>query len=133
MSKNPIYLALIFFLELANLVALGVWGWTQHDGFLRWLLMLGLPTIAAAIWGIFRVPGEPNDAPVPVSGRVRLLIEWAFFASGVYLLADAHYDRSAMIMGLVVVGSYLISYDRTLRFLLERDIPKDNNYQKGKL
>ena len=43
MSQNPLNLAVRFALELAGLYALGLWGWTQHTGILRYLLTIGLP------------------------------------------------------------------------------------------
>jgi len=68
MSLHPISLALRFLLELAALIALGLWG--AHQAGIA--LALALPATAAALWGIFAVPGDPSrsgKAPVPVSGR----------------------------------------------------------------
>ena len=117
MSNNPLNLALRFVLELAALAALGYWAWTQHTGGLRWLLVLALPTAAAAIWGIFRVPGDPSDAPIKISGGVRLAIEACFF--GVATLALALSDRSqwAIVFGAVVVLHYSLSFDRIARLI----------------
>ena len=49
MGQNPINLALRFFLELAGLYCMGYWGWTRHNGVLRYLLVIGLPLLAAGI------------------------------------------------------------------------------------
>ena len=53
-------LALSFFLELCMLAALGYWGFTMGSGATRYLLCLGLPLLAALIWGIFMAPASPR-------------------------------------------------------------------------
>jgi hypothetical protein len=40
---------------------------------------IGLPLIAYAIWGIFRVPNDPGKSPVAKSGVIRLAYEVVFF------------------------------------------------------
>ena len=117
MSANPINLLLRFLLELAALFAIGYWGWTRHEGIWVPVLGIGLPLIAAAIWGIFRVPGDPREAPVAVAGPVRLLIEAVFFISAVALLAAANQPAAATVLGVLLVLHYLASYDRVLRLL----------------
>ena len=115
MGSNPINLALRFLLELAALSAIGYWGWTQHDGALRFILTIGLPLLAAILWGTFAVPDDPSrsgKAPVPVRGIIRLLLELAFFAIATWLLFDARQLSSGRILGVVVLTHYLISYDR---------------------
>jgi hypothetical protein len=77
MSNNPINLILRFLLEIAILFSLGYWGWTQQQGVLRYVLAIGLPIIAAVIWGTVRVPGDASHsgtARVPVPGTLRLII-----------------------------------------------------------
>jgi hypothetical protein len=70
MSQNPINLALRFVLELVALFAIGYWGWTQHTGVWQPLLGIGLPLLAAAAWGTFRVPDDPGKPLVTVPGWV---------------------------------------------------------------
>jgi hypothetical protein len=85
MGSNPINLALRFILEIAALFALGYWGWTQHDGVWRFVWGIGLVILAAVIWGTFAVPDDPSrsgNAPVPVPGALRLVIELARPAPG---------------------------------------------------
>ncbi len=53
-------LALSFFLELGMLVALSYWGFTTGSEVTRYLLCLGLPLLAALIWGIFMAPASPR-------------------------------------------------------------------------
>jgi hypothetical protein len=117
MSKNPLVLTLMFLLELALLFALGYWGWTQHEGIARILLTIGLPLVAAVLWGVFRVPGEPGDAIVAVPGAVRLLLELGLFALAILLLASAGQTTAATLFGGLVVLEYALSYDRIRRFL----------------
>jgi hypothetical protein len=111
MANHPLNLALRFFLELAALVAIGYWGWNQHTGLARLLLTIGLPVIAAAAWGIFRVPGYPNEAVDAVPGWVRLLLEAALFGSATWALIAADWPGWALVFGGVVLLHYLASYD----------------------
>ncbi len=104
MSENPANLALRFLLELAALAALGYWGWVTHDGAARWVWAAGLVIGAAAVWGVFRVPGDSGPPVVAVPGWVRLLI-----AGGRTTLG--------LVFSAVVVAHYAISYDRIVRFL----------------
>jgi len=119
MGNNPLNLAARFGLELTALWAMGYWGWTQHTGPVRWLWMLGLALAAAAVWGTFRVPNDPGNAPVAVHGWVRLLIEAAVFAGAVWALAAAEHEVWAWVLGVAVAVHYAVSYDR-VRWLLSR-------------
>jgi hypothetical protein len=120
MSNNPIVLTVQFLLELAMLAALAVWGWTEHAGLLRVVLTVGLPVIAAVLWGTFRVPNDPNEAPVAVPGVVRLILELDLFTAAVVLLYLAGEPRAAGIFGAAVVVVYTLSYDRVLWLLGRR-------------
>jgi hypothetical protein len=60
LGSNPINLAVRFILEIIGLVALGWWGWNQADGIARFALALGIPLLAAALWGTFAVPDDPS-------------------------------------------------------------------------
>lgn len=112
MEQNPLNLALRFLLELLALAALAYWGWTQHTGLWRLVLAVGAPLAAATLWGIFRVHGDPKEAPVAVPGWVRLLLEAAFFASATWALFAAGQSILGWIFAIVVVVHYAISYDR---------------------
>ena len=118
MGSHPLNLAIRFLLELTALVALGIWGWQQgHNGYawLGYVLAMGLPIMAAAIWGIFNVPDDPSrsgKAPVIVAGTLRLLIELTFFSFACWALYDLGYTTFCMVLGGVVVVHYLVSYDR---------------------
>ena len=87
----PAQLALRFLLELAALVALGVWA--RHaagPGIMGWLAMVALPAAGATLWGTFAVPGDPSRsgrAVVTVPGWCRLSIELSVFVGGAAVLA----------------------------------------------
>lgn len=104
--------ALRFGLELAALGALAYWGWTAAAGPLRYGLAIGLPVLAAALWGTFRVPCDPGDAPVAVPGPARLLLEVVLFVAAGLALADAVSMAVAAGFGVLVVGHYLVARDR---------------------
>ena len=119
MSSNPLNLAFRFFLELAALVAIGYWGWQTGEGWTRWVLMLGVPMIAAAIWGVFRVNDDPGPAPVRIPGILRLALELAYFSFAVWALGAAGATTASLILAVAVIVHYGISYDRIL-WLLKR-------------
>ena len=115
MGNHPLNLALRFVLELAAWFAMGYWGWMQGDGPLRYLLVIGLPVVAAAIWGTFAVPDDPSRsgrAPVPVPGLVRLAIEFATFGTATWALYDTGNTTLSLVFAAIVFVHYLVSYDR---------------------
>lgn len=112
MGQHPLNLALRFLLELAALFSVGYWGWTQHEGLFRLLLGLGLPLLFAALWGTFRVPGDPGAAPVAIPGYLRLLLELFLLGSGVIALYAAGRTTPALILAALLLLHYAISYDR---------------------
>lgn len=94
---------------------MGAWGWSRADGALRFVFALGAPLVWAILWGTFAVPGDPSrsgKAPVPVPGLLRLLFELGFFAFGVWSLDEIGAAPLALILGLVVLVHYAVSYDR---------------------
>ena len=88
-----------FFLELAALSSLAYWGFAEHDGVLQWLLGLGLPLIAATVWGTFVAP----KASRPTVDPPRLLLELAVFGGGVVALWAADSHMLAFGFGVLVV------------------------------
>ncbi len=117
MANNPINLTVRFFLELGALYAMGYWGWVQHTGILKWFLMIGLPLLAAIVWGTFRVPNDPKVPPIQVSGIMRLIIEFIFFGGAILLLSLAARPVPTTIFGGLVIVHYLFSYDRIIWLL----------------
>lgn len=117
MADNALNLALRFVLELMILYALAYWGWTQHDGPLRVVMAIGLPLIAALLWGVFRTPGDHGQGLVDVPGAIRLVLELALFAAGVLAFYYSERETWAALFGTVVLLHYLVSFDRVLRLL----------------
>ncbi|EAQ99690.1 YrdB family protein [Maribacter sp. HTCC2170] len=115
MGSHPINLIFRFILELCALTAIGIWGWHQSHGLLRFVLAISIPIIFAAIWGVFAVPDDPSrsrTAPVIVSGIVRLTIELGIFTIAIWALQDACFIKLSWIFGIIVALHYFISYDR---------------------
>ena len=84
-----------FLLELAMLASLGYYGFAQFDGVAAWGLGLGLPLVAAVVWGMFVSPKarHPTDDPM------RILLEVALLGSGPVALAAAGSTGLAVIAG----------------------------------
>jgi len=117
MGSNPINLAVRFILEMAGLAALGWWGWNQGEGILRFMLALGIPFLAAVLWGTFAVPDDPSrsgEAKVPIHGIVRLMLELAFFVTATWSLFATGLTALGWIYGIAVLIHNIISYDRVM-------------------
>ena len=131
---SPGQLALRFTLEVASLVALGVWahgalGANEANGTsalgsstLSLLGAIGLPLVVATAWGTFAVPGDPSRnarAPVPVRGWQRAILELLVFAAGAAALAArAHWVWFALFVTSLVAHHALTT--ARLRWLLEQ-------------
>ena len=115
MGSHPINLGFRFLLELAALIALAVWGWSISAGAMRVVAALAAPIVAAAMWGLFNVPGDPSRsgaAPIQVRGAVRLVGELAFFALAAWALAASGHASLGIALSVAVAIHYAISYDR---------------------
>lgn len=115
MGSHPINLALRFLLEIAALVAIGYWGFDQHGGFWRFVLGISGPLLAALLWGAFAVPGDPSrsgQAPVPVPGIVRLILELSLFLFATWALHNAGKTAIAALLGGITLIHYAVSYER---------------------
>jgi hypothetical protein len=117
MNTNPINLAVRFLLEIVMLIAFACWGWHSSANWIHYIAAVGLPAIAAVLWGIFRIPNDPKPAPVVTPGVFRLLLEWVLFGLAVWALYDLGYARSSIIVIVIVILHYLVSYDRTWAML----------------
>jgi hypothetical protein len=120
MSQNPLNLTLRFILEICALVAIGYGGWHAAEGFWRYLLAIGLPLIAATLWGMFRTPNEPHapqHSTRAVSGWVRLLIEALVFGGGAWGLFSSGATTLGWVYSTVVILHYAASYDRVVWLL----------------
>lgn len=115
-------LALRFVLEICVLVAVVVAALTVLDGAWSIVVAVVAPLALITMWGVFNVPDDPSrggEAPVPVAGVVRLVIEAVYFAVGVvatYLAASA---GLAVVFSVAVVVHYLFAVPR-VRWLLSQ-------------
>lgn len=117
MGLNNVNLAVRFILEIVALVAIGIWGWNQGDGWMSFVLGLGMPILVGAIWGIFAVPNDSSRsglAPIAVPGIVRLLIELAIFTFASWALYDSGFVGLGIVFGILVTIHYIISFDRII-------------------
>lgn len=120
MGSHPINLIIRFLLEITALVSVGMWGWKQNDGWLRYVLAIGIPLILAAIWGTFNVQDDPSrsgSAPIPTPGLIRLAIELGMFALAIWALYDSGFTKASLIFAIIVLLHYLASYDRVIWLL----------------
>ncbi len=119
MRRHPLNSAVRFLLELTALVIFGSWGWHARPDGLRYVLMFGLPLVAAFIWGTFRVPGDPGKAAIAIPGVLRLCIELLVFGAAFLALGDLGREMIKWIFGALVLLHYAASYDR-IRWLLKK-------------
>ncbi|WP_278262609.1 YrdB family protein [Nocardia sp. AG03] len=125
MSLNPVLLFVRFALELIAIASFGVYGWLAFESPWRYLLVVVLPIAAATLWGVFALPDDPSrggGAPVPVSGPVRLLVEFVVLFGGAGALWAAGLPGLALALASVLVGYHLLAYDR-VRWLLTGRAP----------
>lgn len=117
MGSHPINLGIRFILELCALASVGIWGWKQSDGWLKFILALGIPVLLAVIWGAFAVPDDPSrsgNAPIVTSGIIRLVLELGIFTFAIWSLYDIGFIKTSLVFGIIVAIHYLLSYDRII-------------------
>ena len=115
MSIHPLNLAFRFLLEIIALFAAGYWGWNQGNGFYRYIFAIGVPIIWAVLWGIFAVPKDPSrsgNAPVPIPGISRLILELCVFGFAAWALYTSLSTWSGIIFACLVILHYTLSFDR---------------------
>lgn len=116
---HPVNLAFRLVLEIGAFVAIAIGGYAIGTGVLSWVFAIGLPLAAMAAWGTFNVPGDRSrsgEAPVPVPGLVRLLVEAGVFGVAVIVVWYANPTYAwALLAGVVL--HYALSIDR-IKWLL---------------
>ena len=94
---------------------MGYWGWQKGEGVLRFVLAIGIPIGAFALWTVFAVPDDKSrsgKAPITVPGIVRLAYELAFFGFAIWALFDTGLTTLSLILGIVALAHYVVSYER---------------------
>ncbi|QGY43076.1 DUF2568 domain-containing protein [Maribellus comscasis] len=122
MSKHPINMAIRFILEIVMLVVSAVWAWNQEQGNYRYLFVIGLPVLFAALWGIFAVRHDPSRSGktvIATPGMLRLIIEFSLFGFVCWALFDLGAQTAALIFLLIVFVHYFFSIDR-IKWLLKQ-------------
>jgi hypothetical protein len=117
---SPFQAGLRFAIELTALVCWGAIGWQLGSGATRWLTSIGLILAAAIVWGTFRAPDDHSangDAPVPVPGIVRLLIELDLLLGAAIVSAVLWRPFVGIVLGVAVVAHYAAT-TRRVRWLL---------------
>jgi hypothetical protein len=90
-------LGLAFLVELAGLGIFAWWGWrTGGSTAIRLLLAIGLPVVAAVVWGLFAAPTANYGNPV-----LTAIVKIAFF--GLAGLALWTLDHRILAVAFVVV------------------------------
>lgn len=119
-SVNSLNLALRFILELACLGGIGLASWQLASNSWRWVLVILVPLAAATAWGVFAVLDDPSrsgNAPIAVSGWIRLTIELVILGSGVagyYLVGNL---KIAATLTALLIVHYVLSYERIVWLL----------------
>ncbi|NND84628.1 MAG: YrdB family protein [Acidimicrobiia bacterium] len=120
---NPVQASLRLALELIAWAAPAWWAASLFEGTVAsWIAgAVGL-LVPMAMWVTFNVPGDPSRsgaAPVPVSGRVRLLVEAIVFAGGAGALVGVGRWGAALVF-IALVAFHTASYRERVRWLLAR-------------
>jgi hypothetical protein len=100
-------LGLRFLVELCALAAMAYWGFHTGKGYaVKGILGIGLPLIAAILWGMFVSP----KASMPTTGSIRLMLEIIILGSGGIALYAAGNHKLALIYGIVVMVNLAFIY-----------------------
>ena len=100
-------LALAFLLELCALAALGYWGFVTAGGLPAKIgLGVGVPLLAAVLWGVFESP----RASLPLPAPWHLLFALAFFGCAAAALYAAGRARVALVFALAVILNQVPAY-----------------------
>lgn len=99
-------LAVAFLLELGMFASLGYWGFYGEKGlFVKILLGIGTPFLAAVLWGIFAAPmSQHRLSLVP-----RLIFELAAFGIAALVLYKTGQPTLAVAFGALAVVSQTLA------------------------
>lgn len=97
-------LGLAFLVELAGLAVFAWWGWNASSSTaLRLVLAIGLPVVAAVIWGLFAAPTASYGNPV-----LTTVVKVAFFGLAGLALWTRDHHILAVAFVLVVAANLVI-------------------------
>lgn len=113
-------LALRLLLELTALSGLTILAWNLTEGLWRYVAAFAAFILIGALWGTFAVPDDPSrsgNAPVPVPGALRLLLEFAILFGGAWALHAAGFAWAGPSISLLIIVHYLLWTDRIVWLL----------------
>lgn len=115
MSLNPVMLAVRFVLELTAVVSFAVFGWRAFDFPWRYVTVIALPLIAAALWGTFAVDGDASrsgQTAINTAGLVRLALELIILLGAPVVLWPAELRLAAVVLAVVTLTYFVLAFDR---------------------
>lgn len=98
-ALSALNMALSFALELAMLLALGLWAWSAAEGVWRYLGVAAIVVVAIGLWGVLAAPNAATRLPMPWL----LLFKIAMFGAAAAGLWAADRPLWAGIFGALVV------------------------------
>ncbi|HEY8983990.1 MAG TPA: YrdB family protein [Streptomyces sp.] len=117
---HPLTLGVRFVLELVALVCFGVWAWDAVQAPLRYVSVVAVPLLVAALWGVFATPDDASRSGgtvVATPGPLRFLLELAVFFGGAAALYAAGIHALAVVLVCALLLYHLLSWDRVLWLL----------------
>ena len=104
---RPANLALSFLLELAMLAAYFYWGWqTGETTIARVGLGIGLPLLAAIIWGILMAPSSGSR----LRGASYLALKLVLFGLAVVALFSARQPQLGIALAGLIAVNVVLTY-----------------------
>ena len=100
-----------FLCELAMLAAFAFWGFAVGDGAGAWVLGVGAPLLAAAVWGAWVAPKARWPVPIPT----RVVIELVLFGAAAGALVVAGQPLAAVVLGVVALATSLLNASQERR------------------
>ena len=95
-----------FLLELCALAAVAYWGWSEHGGVWRWVLVVAAPLAVATLWGKTIAPKARRRVRDPW----RLVVELVVFGGAVAALLDADQPVLASVLGSAVAVHLALTF-----------------------
>ncbi len=102
-------------LEVAALAGLGIAAWGQTGGATRWVAVVAVPLVGAMLWGTFNVLDDPSrsgEAPIEVTGRVRLAIELVVLGCGWVAYGITGYPLVGIVFAILTIVHYTVGRAR---------------------
>jgi hypothetical protein len=104
-ALHGVTLTVRFLCELSMLAALAYWGFDAGGGAWAWLLGIGAPGLAIAIWGAFVAPKAKWPLPIPL----RLVVELVLFGAAAVGLTVAGEPALAALLAVAAGVTSLLN------------------------